>query len=71
MNLPLQLGNKMDLKRYTGMATYLITALCVAFYIGFKIDFWLKLKYPIFVILVPLLILMVFFYRVFKDTSTK
>jgi len=57
--------------KYSGMATQFLVALGIGVFIGMFVDKKIGWKVPVLVWLLPLLILIVLFYKVLKDTSTK
>ncbi len=59
------------LLKYAGLATQLFVALGLAVYLGLKLDSWLALKNPIFVWVLPLVVIATIIYKVIKDTSPK
>jgi hypothetical protein len=59
------------LLKYAGLATQLFVALGLSVYLGLKLDGWLALKNPIFVWVLPLMVIAAIIYKVIKDTSPK
>jgi hypothetical protein len=59
------------LARYAGMGMQFLVALGIAVFAGIKIDQWLKISFPIFVLILPLAVLIIIFIKVIKDTSNK
>ncbi len=59
------------LLKYAGLAMQLFVALGLAVYLGLKLDGWLALKNPIFVWVLPLIVIAAIIYKVIKDTSPK
>lgn len=57
--------------KYAGMAFQLFAALGVAFFIGYKVDEYFNLSFPIFLLSLPLIALIGIFYQVLKDTNKK
>ena len=64
-------GDNSLLWKYAGFATQLAVALIIAVYAGIKLDSLFKFKNPIFVWVLPLLIIIVLIYKVIKDTAPK
>jgi len=60
-----------DLMRYAGMGGQIFVSLGIALFVGYKIDKWTKLNIPLFVWLLPLLVLCVIIYKLIKETSTR
>ncbi|TBR19376.1 MAG: AtpZ/AtpI family protein [Chitinophagaceae bacterium] len=63
--------SKKELQRYAGLATYLLVALSLGFFIGGKLDRWLQFQIPLLIWIFPLLMLFAIFYKIYKDTSKK
>lgn len=57
--------------KYAGMATQFLATLGVAFFVGMKLDAWIGWKFPLFLILLPLLGLAGTLWAVYKDTNSK
>jgi hypothetical protein len=69
--LPIKKTDNKLLLKYAGLATQLFIALGLAVYLGIKIDGWLALKNPIFVWVLPLIVISAVIYTIIKDTSPK
>ncbi|HUM98106.1 MAG TPA: AtpZ/AtpI family protein [Chitinophagaceae bacterium] len=54
--------------KYAGLASQLLASIGVAVFIGFQIDKWLHTK-PVFICILPILVLVVIFYKLFKETG--
>lgn len=61
--------NYSDLLRYASMGTQIFVALGLAVFIGLKADKWLKISAPLLVVILPVLVLAGFIYRIVKETS--
>jgi hypothetical protein len=57
--------------RYAGMGAQIFASLGIAVFIGYKIDKWLAISFPILVWLLPVLVLSVFIYKLIKETSKR
>lgn len=57
--------------RYAGLGSELIVSLGLGVLAGYYADKWLRLSFPLWVWLLPLIILIVLFIKIFKDTSRK
>ena len=64
-------SNNRLLLRYAGLGTQLLVAIGLGVYGGLKLDEYLAFKTPLFVWLLPLLIIAVTIYKIVKDTSSK
>jgi uncharacterized membrane protein len=60
-----------DLRRYAGLAGQIFFSLGIAVFIGYKADGWLHMPIPLFVWLLPLVVLIVMMYKLIKETSQK
>lgn len=60
-----------DMMRYAGMATQFIVAIGVAVYIGLKLDGWLKWRIPIWIWVLPLIVICALIIGVIRDSSKK
>jgi hypothetical protein len=63
--------NKGLLLKYAGLTMQILASLAVAVFLGFKADEWLNFKTPLFVWILPLLVIIAMIYQVIKDTSKK
>jgi type IV secretory pathway TrbD component len=67
----MQQQNNNDLMRYAGMGAQIFASLGIAVFIGYKIDKWLAISFPILVWLLPVLVLTIFIYKLIKETKPK
>ena len=67
----LVMRNDKSLLIYAGMAFQIFATLGVAFFIGYKLDKYLKLSFPIFLLLMPLIAIFGVLYKVLRDTNKK
>jgi F0F1-type ATP synthase assembly protein I len=58
-----------DLLKYMGMATQLFVLLFVLLWLGKKLDAYLNLEQPVFLLIFILVGLFGFLYKVYKDVS--
>ena len=63
--------NKELLFKYAGLTMQLFVAIGLAVFIGYKADGWLKWNIPIFVWLVPVVVIAGIIIKIFKDTAKK
>lgn len=66
--------NKPDnnlLWKYAGLATQFLVAIGIAVYGGLQADKWLKIKNPLLVWVLPLLVIIAVIVKVIKDTAKK
>jgi len=59
------------LYQYMGFAFQLMAGLALAVFIGLKLDKWVKPGIPVFIWVLPLLVLIAMIVKVVKDTSRK
>jgi hypothetical protein len=64
-------NNNSDLMRYAGMGAQIFASLGIGVFIGYKADRWLAIPIPLLVWLLPLMLLLVFIYKLVKDTKQK
>lgn len=57
--------------RYAGLATQFLVAIGIAVYAGLQIDKWLKIKTPVAVWVLPLLVITAVIVKIIKDTAQK
>ncbi len=64
-------SNQNLLLQYGGYAMQLLVSLGIATFAGIKFDAWLNFHFPVFVWLLPLIVLILLMVKVIKDTSKK
>lgn len=64
-------NGKRLLLQYAGLATQLVCSLGIGVFIGHWVDKKIDMAVPVFTWLLPLLILIVIFIKIIKDTSRK
>jgi F0F1-type ATP synthase assembly protein I len=64
-------SNKQLLMQYAGLAAQLAAGLLLAVYLGMWMDKWIGFKIPIFIWLLPLLLLIGMIVKAIRDTSKK
>ncbi len=57
--------------QYAGLGMQLLVSLGLSVFLGMKTDQWLKLSFPLTVILFPLVVLTAIMIKIFKDTSRR
>ena len=60
-----------DLMKYAGWGTQMFVMLALAVFAGIKIDKWAGFSMPLFVWILPFIVLVVMIYQLVKDTSKK
>lgn len=63
-------GNKM-LWRYAGLSTEFLAGIGIGVFAGAKLDKWMKFSVPLFVWILPLLIIIGMTIKIIRDTSKK
>ena len=66
-----QKSNKQLLLQYSGLAFQLLAAIGLAVYAGYYLDKWIKTKFPIFLWILPLTVIITMIAKAIKDTSKK
>ena len=61
-------SNKRFLMRYAALGSQLLAAIAIGVFVGLKADKWLHTS-PLFACVLPLLILSLIFYKLFRETS--
>ena len=64
------MDNKQFFLKFASLGSQLLAALAIAVFLGLKGDKWLKTM-PLFSITLPLLTLIVIFYKIMRDTKSK
>jgi F0F1-type ATP synthase assembly protein I len=64
-------SNSSYLMQYAGLAFQLIAGLGLGVLAGIKADDWIDMSFPLFIWLMPLIILLAMFVKIFKDTSPR
>ncbi|HYC28255.1 MAG TPA: AtpZ/AtpI family protein [Chitinophagaceae bacterium] len=64
-------ANNSDLLRYAGLGTQIFVSLGIAVFAGYKADQWLDIAIPLFVWLLPFVVLAAMIYKLVKETSKK
>jgi len=63
--------NNRLLIKYAGLTMQVMVGLALGVFVGIKLDKWLSFKTPMFVWVLPLLIIIVMIWQIIKDTSKK
>ena len=67
-----QKQNNSDLLRYAGLGAQIFVSLGITVFVGHLIDAkWLHLSFPIFTIVLPVLVLVGLIYSLIKETSKR
>jgi hypothetical protein len=66
-----QSKNNADLMRYAGLGAQIFVSLGLGVFAGYKADKWLSMPLPLFVWLLPLVILCMMIYKLIRETSKK
>lgn len=57
--------------RYAGLGMQLFVSLGLAVFAGYKADKWLAVRFPIFVWVLPLIVLFLLIYKLIRETSKR
>ncbi|GAA4320868.1 AtpZ/AtpI family protein [Compostibacter hankyongensis] len=57
--------------RYAGLGTEMLAMLGLATWLGYKLDRWMELRFPIFLLIFPLAALTVFLWKVIRATGRR
>ena len=63
--------SKSDLMRYAGLGMQLFVSLGLAVFVGYRVDRWVAMKFPVFVWALPLVVLFLIIYKLIKETSKR
>lgn len=69
-NKPSPDSNRSFLMRYAALGSQLMAAIAIGVFAGLKLDKWLHSS-PLFAAVLPLLILSLIFYKLYRETSRK
>lgn len=59
------------LMRYAGLAMQFFVAIGLGIFLGIKLDNWVKIPFPVFVWILPLLLILGMIVKVWVDTNKK
>ena len=62
---------KSQMWQYAGLASQFLVSMGIGVFIGLKLDQWIKTSFPVFVWILPLLIMAGIIARLLKDTSKR
>lgn len=57
--------------RYAGLAMQFFVAIGLGIFLGIKLDNWVKIPFPVFVWILPLLLILGMIVKVWVDTNKK
>ena len=60
-----------QLWQYAGLASQFLVSMGIGVFIGLKLDKWIKTTFPVFVWILPLLIMAGIIAKLLKDTSKR
>lgn len=64
-------NNNSELLKYAGLGTQILASLGVAVFVGYKLDKWTGIRFPLFVWLLPFAVLCILIYSLIRQTSRK
>lgn len=63
--------SRSDLMKYAGLGMQIFVSLGLAVFAGYKADQWLGMHFPVFVWVLPLIVLFLMIYKLIKETSKR
>ena len=63
--------SKSDLMRYAGLGMQLFVSLGLAVFVGYRVDRWVGMNFPVLVWALPLVVLFLIIYKLVKETSKR
>jgi len=63
--------SKSDLMRYAGLGMQLFVSLGLAVFVGYRVDRWVGMNFPLLVWALPLVVLFLIIYKLIKETSKR
>lgn len=57
--------------RYAGLSGQILVSVGLGVFAGYYADKWLRLSFPVFIWVLPLLVLCLIFYKLIKETAKK
>jgi hypothetical protein len=63
--------SKSDLMRYAGLGMQLFVSLGLAVFVGYRVDRWVGMNFPVLVWALPLVVLFLIIYKLIKETSKR
>jgi hypothetical protein len=60
-----------DLLRYAGLGGQILVSIGLAVFAGLKLDQWIEMPFPLFVWLLPLIVVALMIVKLIKETSKK
>jgi hypothetical protein len=64
-------NNNRDLLKYAGLTAQIFIGLGLAIFIGIKADEWLFISFPVFVWVLPLLVIVSLIIKLVKETNRR
>ena len=64
-------NNNVSLLKYASIGTQFLIGIGIGVFLGLKFDQWLKLKIPLLVWILPLVIIVAFIFKLAKNTSKR
>ena len=54
--------------KYAGLGMQIFVSLGLAVFAGYKVDQWINMRFPVFVWVLPLIVLFLMIYKLIKET---
>ena len=57
--------------KYAGLGMQIFVSLGLAVFAGYKLDHWIGMRFPVFVWVLPLIVLFLMIYKLIRETSKR
>jgi len=57
--------------KYAGLGMQIFVSLGLAVFAGYKIDKWINMRFPVFVWVLPLIVLFLMIFKLIRETSKR
>lgn len=57
--------------KYAGLGMQIFVSLGLAVFAGYKLDSWINMQFPVFVWVLPLIVLFLMIFKLIKETSKR
>jgi hypothetical protein len=66
-----QNNSRSDLMKYAGLGMQIFVSLGLAVFAGFRLDKWINMQFPVFVWVLPLIVLFLMIFKLIRETSKR
>jgi hypothetical protein len=63
--------SRSDLMKYAGLGMQIFVSLGLAVFAGYKVDKWINMRFPVFVWVLPLIVLFLMIFKLIRETSKR